>query len=82
MPIGSNLWGGRIGQARRMPTRQMIYPSSHRANAIWRDQAQFFNGGPMTPGMTDRWAPHLGSYGPYEGRQRRRHPPDFTQMLW
>jgi hypothetical protein len=86
MPIGGSLWGGRIGDGHVFipPDRQYQYPFIREANSVWRDQAEFFNGGPMSFAMRDRWSPGFGNYGPYEDRRWRRRAggaPQF-QILW
>ena len=85
MPIGGSLWGGRIGEGHVtiLPDRQYQYPFIREANSVWQDQAEFFNGGPMSFAMRDRWSPGFGNYGPYEDRRWRRGDggPQF-QILW
>lgn len=88
MPLSTNLWGGRIPQRRPprpMPIRRFYRPfeaTEREEQAIFRDQAEFFRGGPMSFNMRDRWSPAFGRYGPYEDRDFRRRPFNFHQILW
>jgi hypothetical protein len=79
MPLTGTLWGGRVGQA-RVPVRRHDYPTRASAQGVFRDQTEFFNGGPMSFRMRDRWSPAFGTYGTYGGRRLPRN--DFQQILW
>ena len=82
MPIAGTLWGGRIGQARPLRVRQYVHPFQGGANDVWRELAEFFNGGLMSPDMRDRRSPGFGNYGPYEDRRWRGSGGPGFQILW
>lgn len=86
MPLSTNLWGGRIPR-QRLPHADYMLPrpftaTGREARDIFRDQAEFFRGGPMSMNMRDRWSAAFGSYGPYEDRDFRRRPFYNHQILW
>jgi hypothetical protein len=87
MPLSTNLWGGRITQ-RRPPQPRYMRPerpftaTRREEQDIFRDQEEFFRGGPMSFNMRDRWSQAFGSYGPYEDRDFRRRPFNVNQILW